>query len=332
MTRGRRLLLVLLLVLMTALGMAQAGAQQLVLPPSDALACMTPPQAARGLPEYPADHLAAKYGDTVRVELVFTSADAGPTVRALDERGKDAFYDAVLAHVRQLRVPCHPAGAEPTRIVLAYVFRPDDGRPVVALPPRDLATAERDQQAACLMRIVPDQHPEYPHTALRKDHEGKFLVHLRFADPAQPPEVRFTAGPPHKSLRDTISAFAAGYRLPCLSGAPKTIGALYDFRIDGNPRTVIEDMTLRRLLGAAASMPLPARFDFTTMACPFDLRISYFRPHARNGVQQVGVDDPQRHAFLHWLSELTLRLTPEQALQVMGDTFTVSVPCAKLDL
>lgn len=322
----------LLLAWTAALWASAASAQLISLPPSKLIDCMTPPQAERGLPEYDPAMLAAKLGGTVRVELVFAAPDREPVVRLLSESVDIAFVESVRRHVRQLRVPCQPVGAEPARLVQDYVFRPDDGRKVLAFPPEDQAAIELSRQAACLTRIVPGPGPEYPERALRLGQDGNFLVRMRFASPTTPPELSFVAGPAHRALRDALTEFVAGYRLPCQAGEPREIDLQFTFRFQDGARTVIKDMTLTQFLGNAASMPLPAEFDLTTMGCPFEVRVTHYLPYRRNIVGQVETARTERRAFLDWLSRIPLRLSPSQSLAVLGDSFTVSVPCAKLAL
>lgn len=310
---------------------APAAAQLVMLAPSEALACMTPPAAERGLPEYPLEQFERKEQGTVRVELVFDRPDAAPATRVLDDTFT-GLIDAVLQHVRKLRVPCQPAGAEPARVVMEFVFRATDGRRVAELPAVDQADAERRRQMACLTRIVPGAKPEYPIRARRDGLQGRFLVELLFADPTAAPAAKFLAGAPTGVLRDSIEAFLPGYRLPCLRGAPLKMHLVYAFQIDGGERTLIRNLQLTQLLGAAEAMPLPASFDFNTMGCPFDVRIDYFQPFLKNWARSLAEARPERSAFLAWLGELRLRLNEHQQREVVGQDFVVSVPCAKLNL
>jgi hypothetical protein len=68
------------------------------------------------------------------------------------------------------------------------------------------------------------------------------------------------------------------------------------------------------------------------MGCPFDLRLSYYRPHRRNVVSELENTNPARAAFMDWLSMVTLNLDSANNTAILGDQITVSVPCGKLDL
>jgi hypothetical protein len=322
----------MLALLCAAAAAAPAWAQQVSPSPSAALACMTPAAAERGVPVYPPEQLERQDGATVRVELLFDGPQAAPRLRRLDELFIDEpFVRAVRDHVQRLRVPCMPAGAEPVRVQQTYVFRPDDGRDVVALPPRDVESARRAAQRECLTRIAPPAFPEYPPAALRSDLQGSYLVRLRFASPTDPPEAGIVAGPEHRVLRRALLDFLPGYRLPCQQGEPVELDMNFVFRIEGGPRTLLKDMTLRQFVGLARDVP-PARFDFHTMGCPFDLRVQHFQPFKPHVVGQLGEARPERLDFVEWLSQVALKLDEPTALAVLGNDFTVSVPCGTLDL
>lgn len=329
MARWHRLGLSMLVWACAAVG---ARAQEVFMPPSAALACMTPPLAERGQPAYPAIQLERKDGATVRVELVFDGPDMAPALRLLDDfYVQDDFVESVRAHVRRFRVPCMPAGAEAVRVAQTYVFTPGDGRKVVGLPPRDLSLAREAALAKCLTRITPGSRPEYPTMAERFGDQGNFLVRLRFTGPNEPPEPEFVAGPKHRWFRESVATFVAGFRLPCHEGAPASLDLLFHFQIDGGPRTRLKDMTLRQFVGLARTTP-PARFDLRTMGCPFDLQVLHRQPFAAHRVGQLGEARAERADFIAWMSQVQFNLDESTALEVLGDTFTVHVPCATLDL
>lgn len=308
-----------------------AYAQQVSVPPSAAIACMTPPEAERGEPVYPPLALERKDGATVRVELAFGAPDTEPTLRLLDEAFVgQAFVDAVREHVRRLRVPCMAAGGEPVRLTQTYIFRPDDGRNVVSLPPRDAAQAEQARQHACLTRITPERQPDYPPVSLRNSEQGNFLVRLRFASPTEPPLFDIVAGPSHRWLRESLVDFAQGYRLPCQTGAPVSLDILFIFNIEDGERTLLKDLTLRQFVGLARKVP-PGSFDFHTMGCPFDLRVTHYQPWKPHHIGQLDEARAERLDFIEWLSRVELKLDEEAALALLGTTFTLRVPCGTLN-
>lgn len=312
----------------------QAQAQQPMLAPSEVLTCMTPAAAERGIPEYPPELVRRKIGGTVKAELVFSDPDAAPRVRLVHDENalSRELEDAVLQHVKKLRVPCQPRDAEPARVVMEYRFDPTDGRQVWSMPPLDANDAERNLQVACLKRIVPGARPEYPRSALQSGESGRFLVRMRFESPDAPPIAKLVAGPDSRVLRRAALDFAPGFRLPCLKAGPIDVDIVLKFRLEGEATTVVKDMPLRTLLGGARSVPKPVSFDTRSMGCPFDVRLSLLQPHSANRVYEVGERNPERREFLHWLANLELKMDASTLLQVLGDTFTVSVPCTTINL
>ncbi|RVT52454.1 hypothetical protein [Rubrivivax albus] len=315
-----------------AWGCAGTLAQTVSLPPSEALACMTPPEAERGTPAYPQALVDARIGDTIKVELVFTGPQASPEVRLLEDRVHDrVLTESVRQHVSAWRVPCMRAGGEPVRIAQTYVFRPDDGRNVVALPPRDAGEAARERQRQCLTRITPDSLPDYPTRARSAEEQGSFLVRLRFATAVDAPDMQIVAGPRSSALRRALADFVPGYRLPCHAGeGPVSLDFLFVFRLQDTRRVVLEDMTLTRFLGAAREVP-PARFDTGAMGCPFDLRVQHFQPFKPHVVGQLGEARPERLDLIEWLSRIELKVERPTALALLGEEFTLSVPCGTLN-
>jgi hypothetical protein len=324
------------LATLALLGLAAAGpmpaAAQSVLTTSAALACLTPPAGERGLPEYPRDQLDRKDSGTVKAELLFTAPDKAPVFRHLGPYVGRAFEDAVQRHVQAWRVPCMPADGEPVRLLLDFVFNPSDGRRVAGSPPVDAADLQRRLQLRCLTRIEPGQQPEYPDAARRRDAQGNFLIRLRFESPTQPPKATFVAEARDHALKSALEDWVNGYRLPCMGATPIETEMVFAFRLDGGERTRIRDLTLRQFVSSVRNLPRPAYFDFQAMGCPFDLRVSYRQPFSRNGVFELEKSLPERQPFLDWLSQLALRLPEKTQLEVLGDTFTLSVPCGKLDI
>lgn len=304
------------------------------LQPSLAAQCLAPAAAERGQPEYPADLLERKDGGVVKLELVFTAPDRAPVVRVLDENADPKFLRSVRAHVAQFRVPCMTAGAEPARLVQTYVFTPNDGRTVMASAPRDADEAQRRLRYRCLQRIVPGVRPDYPLNALRADEQGTFLVRLRFAGATAEPEAVFLDADRSPRLRGAVTDFVKGYRLPCMDAEPVELDVLFSFLIQGGARTRLKDSTLRGFLGDVdpSTLSMPVYFDLDSMACPFDVRLRYQRPHAKNEVLEVDNSNPARQPLLDWLSQMSLRLPADTNRRVLGETMTVSIPCGKIDL
>lgn len=312
---------------------AGAGAQQLTLAPPVVLDCLTPPPEQRGLPEYPPEALARRDGGTVNVELRFDAPDQAPSVRVLEPHAFQSLEDAVEQHVRSWRVPCHPIGAAPARLQFSFVFRPEsDGRRVSVTPPRDAAAVQRRQQLACMERVDKRRRPDYPTRARQADEQGNYLVRMRFVAPDQAPEVQLLGGSRSRSLRAEVEDFAAGFRVPCLGGAPLETDLLFSFRLDGGRRTYLNDMALKPWVLSARDLPRPAHFELDTMACPFDLQVTYRQPFARNIVRQLGDADARRLGLIDWIERTTLDLPNALQTEALGSTFKLQVPCGSVDL
>jgi hypothetical protein len=304
------------------------------LKPSPASLCLTPAPGQSAQPEYPESLLERKDGGVVKVELVFSAPDAAPAVRMLDENADPLLVQSVRKHARGLRVPCMAPGADPARLVQTYVFSPNDGRTVMATAARDHDDAQRRLRYSCLQRILPGVRPEYPYPSQRKEEQGKFLVSLRFVSATAEPAVVFVDADRSANLRGAIEEFVKGYRLPCLGAEAVELSMMFTFQMEGGARTRLRDLSLRQFLGAVepSSIAMPVFLDLYTMACPFDVRLVYHRPHSANSVLQVADNEPLRQPLLDWLSQMTLRLPPAQNRAVLGETMTVTIPCGTVDL
>lgn len=301
-----------------------------MLPMSEALACLTPVAGERGLPVYDPELLKRKEGGRVEVELSFANATSAPALRFLGPDTFTGLTDAVKAHVQKFRVPCLPAGAQPARIILTFDFIPNDGRKVMAWNAVDAPSPANVLMHQCLTRIAGPERPDYPRRALDQDAQGNFLVRLTFTSATSAPEVTFDDGPSDRSLRDSLKRFYANYRLPCMTDGPVSMARIERFRIEGSARTLVKDLTLQQFLGGVTGLPQQVYFDTSKMGCPFDVRVEHRQPYFGNWVGELGDANPARKPLLDWISSLQLRVTPPH--RILGDTFTVSVPCVIIDL
>jgi hypothetical protein len=311
---------------------ARAQMEAPTLAPSKAVECLTPPMESRGKPEYPEELLSRKQGGRVRVQLVFNSPEEEPIVGVLDDSGFGVLLSAVRKHVREFRVPCMQRGDEPVRVVQEYLFTPNDGRKVMASAPKDGADVERRARLGCMTRIAPGLRPSYTQDAFREGEKGKVFARLRFTSATEPPEVKFLAAERNtRYMRLSVEKFVAGYRLPCLTESAIELTQLFHFD-DGSARNSLKDLSLPELVRAAKEVPVPAFFDTVTMGCPFDVRLTYYRPHALNQIRELESSDPARQPLIDWLGAITLNFDHPTNTNVLGESMTVSVPCLKIDL
>ena len=328
MARG----LAALLGCIAAVWATAAWAQDTRLVPSEALACLSPPLAERGQPEYPAEALARKDGATLHVELRFHAPDAAPRLRLLNkEFVLESWFAAIRTHVAKLRVPCMNRG-RPVTLRQTYVFNPEDGRRVFSEAPTDPDQLVRGQLLACMTHVDRAVAPPYPDTAQRLGLQGKVLIQLKFTRPNAPPELERLAPARNNVLTKEVGWHVEGLRLPCLQDEPISVQQIYVFQFDGGARTVLKPLTLRELVSAADRMPRPFAADLNLMGCPFELRWVYFQPYALNSVSELETTNPARRPLLDWLEQISLKLPTPTQEAVVGDVTTLSVPCGTVNL
>lgn len=321
----------ILLVSAILLAHSPSHAQTTSLAPSPMLACLTTLPGAPTTPAYPEEAFKRKDGALVSIELEFEGPDRAPKVQVAHNNYARDFDDAVRAHVKNLRLPCMAAGAAPVTLKQNYVFRPTDGRKVMPPQTEDPADIARRAKMACLTHLKPGSRPDYPFKALREARDGKLLARLTFSDRSTAPAVKYLAEMGGRDFRSALDLHIEGLRLPCLDQGEVSIDIMYNFYINGNGKTVLQDMSLRELVGGSLD-PAPIQADLTQMACPFDVRMQYMQPHAPNRVYEVETTNASRRPVLDWLTTLRLRLPKKTNDAVFGDSFTVSVPCGNIDL
>jgi hypothetical protein len=298
-------------------------------------ACLSPsPDRATRL-EYPPQSFASKAGGTVKVEMLFVAPDQPPELTVDDDNVVRELSDAVRAHVAQFRLPCLAPGAS-LRLKQEYVFTPNDGRKVIWSQPRGAAASGTAK--TCVTHLGPDARPRWP-SGLRntvgrtQSDSAAVLVQMTFTAADKPPEVVVIGRDPENLFAPSVVSWVSGYRMPCLQDRPVVTRQLFRFRMDGGSTTVLRDVPLQTFLRHTKNASrLPVYFDFTSMGCPFDVRLNYQQPHGRNIVGEIEGSNPARRPFLDWLSGLVLDLRAREENAVLGDSMTISVPCGTLDL
>lgn len=222
------------------------------------------------------------------------------------------------------------AGAAPVIATQEFRFALD-GRKVVTGGLRDdLATK---QTLTCLSGD--QRRPEFPRDLIGRLPQGNVVVKLKFTDPSDAPEVTVITDAGSWVLRRVVLDHVERYRLPCLPAAGKPVEAMqtFSFRVKGERQYTLNDLTLQQLVDMLDKPELQrVRFDFSTMGCPFDVRLSLFQPFTKNAVAEFERSDPNRREFIEWLTGVALKLPDSAALQIIGQKTTVSVPCGLLDL
>lgn len=311
-----------------AVAAGPACGAELVPQRSALLRCLTPAQDRPQSIVYPPASLQRLAGGMVRVELSFAAADAPPRVQVVEGAELEPdLVETVRSHVAQYRVPCLSPGAEPARFLQDFVFTPNEGKKVVWSQPRE-STPSPEQ--TCYGHIHPGSLPAWPMRV--RESFGKVLLRMQFTAPDRPPGIEVVGSDPEHPFARAAVDWAQGVRVPCMT-RPFVAQQVYTFQLEGRAPVALRDMPLTTFLRSARdATAVPVYFDFRTMGCPFELRMKYWQPHGANSVGEVGQAVPARRPFLDWLSGLSLDLKPEQQNLVVGDEFTLTVPCGTLDL
>ena len=319
------------LTLALSVGAAPAvQATELMLSPSPAVRCLTPTVAERGAPEYPAREWKQGSRGRVLVDLIFTTPDLRPEVTVMEQEGNDDFVDAVRKHVNRFRVPCLEHADIPVRLRQEYLFRPTE-RSALSAAPVDTADASRQRMLACVVKATPE--PDYPLQALRQGVQGRLLVKLKFTGSDQAPEVTVHTRPASEVFTPAARQWAAKLRMPCHGGGPVTAEWLLVYRLKNASSYGFRDLSLKQFVGAIRDIETRrVFFDFSTMNCPFSVRLTYMQPHLPNTVREIEARESARQPFLDWLSMASLKLSERNLDAVFGDSVVLTVPCGKIDL
>lgn len=310
------------LVVACSLG-SGAGAAPQAEPDTNLIGCLKIPEGKLG---YPSGFEGAKVGGLFRLRLTFASTGA-PTAEVLYATAGEPFRSIVLDHVARYRLPCLADGERPMVVSQEFQFLPD-GRRIVESPLR----VRSNERLACLTGA--DRVPDYPMLAERAGEQGNVLAQLVFTSTGAPAtRILYDGGRPR--LAAAVREYLAGYRMPCWSPDDGVVRSRqsFGFFLRGGPKKVLKDSNLQQLLRAVADVDAQkVRFDLHTMGCPFEVRVEFWQPHASNVVHELASHDANRLEFLEWLRTLRLDLPQNVQAQITGDSMTVSVPCAVLDL
>ncbi len=294
--------------------------------------CLTPPAAQRGSPEYPEWELASKVTGLIRVSLTFTGKDSAPSVKYLNpsvwnEDANAAFLKSVERFVANYRLPCLTEGA--ATMVQEFSFVPDS-RKVLALGVSDAPSEEAAND--CRIEYVGNK-PVYPSGSQRP--YGNVVLRMTFSQRDEAPRVTVVYGAGHYLLADTAKAWANNYRLRCAKPIETQVFATqtYRFMLEGGPNATLKDMGFVAFLQSAdrSSLGKP-KFDFNSMSCPFDVKVTLLQPHAPNRVAEVEQRYASRSEFLKWLTTVVFNYPKGYERLLVGESTTVSVPCMALDL
>lgn len=282
---------------------------------------------------YPSAALERKEGGTVEVNLIFDDAESQPKIKINGVLGSDVLW-AVRQYVVRYRMPCMKPEDKPFSLRQTYTFNPNDNRQVVSYPRLNETEAKKQTQLDCMVNVGGNYQPDYPRDARLRGslEEAKFYYKLTFSAPDQAPELEWIAKADEVALQTSIKNYVNELRLPCLTDGPVSTKVFFKFQIDKGARTLLKDMVLKQFVASARSFPAPAKFDLSSMGCPFDLRMTYMQPFDDNDVREYENVVPSRKPFIDWLAKIVLHLNEQQSIAVLGDIFTLKIPCGTIDL
>lgn len=312
-----------------ALALCSGAAHAEVPPaPDGPLACLQrPPDSALVYPDWA---LREKVGGEIRVQMTFKRSDAPPDADLVYDGSGGQLYREVLRHVASYRLPCLTPGAPPLVVTQEFGFRPDDGRPV--LHAVEGGAVDAKAVAVCIDKgSEPLKYPDWPRMA----DPGTVFAEFRFAAPDREPDVRIVYDGSGGPLGRAVRRHATSYRVTCNPTNRWPIRALQNFRFNlpGRDRAVLNDMTFVNFVKALDRLDEHvARFDFDTMACPFQVAWTLKQPYLANDVGEVGATDAGRREFLGWLGRVDLKLAARDRKLVLGDTMRIDVPCGVVDI
>ncbi len=321
------------LPVLCALALAQAvRAQTIAVAPSAAQRCLTRGELTLGTPSYPQESFERRDSGRVLVELTFQRPDAPPSLKVVDESGGRPFVDSVRTFVDAYRVPCLEAGQSAT-LRQEFVFRPTDGRRAYFTWPIDADALRQEQLQACVAHQKPQTSITYPERALRRGERGTVVVRLTFSDAASLPAITVLDNAGSSILTRAAVSHAEGYRMPCHTGAPVDYVQFYIYRLEGEARLLLNDMPLTGFLRNVKGIEQTnAYFDFNTMGCPFEVRLTVHQPFTANAVGELGTHNPERRFFVDWLRRRELNVDTKTLRAVIAQETTIAVPCTILSL
>jgi hypothetical protein len=305
------------------------GLQPLEHPARTALKCMTqgPAQASLDLSD-----IGESKNAFVRVLLRFTSADQPPSSEVIFKSGSDALAERVLAHVASYRLPCWTPETPVVTAVQEFSLEGGKSEFWWTAGGGDGAQAKRagQQYPACI------QPRAFSLTSAEAEKLPDAIVNvhavIRFTDGVgRAPQVSVKSLTAPKAIVQAVKAFAESYRTHC----PLQSGSQWfmfapagEVKANFNKALSLTAM-LRASTPASRGGPL---FDFSTMACPFSVKIEMLQPLGTNVVSEVGPPNPNRAAFLSWMEGLELAMKPAELEYFLGQQALVNIPCGQMDL
>ncbi len=287
-------------------------------------------------------------GVVVRVLLEYEDIGADPAVSVSFNSGDQTFADAVIEEAKTYRFSCVKKGKSPLRYMQEVQFVPAEVPKVIAGRVRPVADATGlALNAGCFKsadgKLMSTGIPQWGGTVKGSNisrpkpaeaSRGVVIVAITFRGPDVAPEATILFSRGDKRFEGAVIDHVAGYRWSCMKAGDPPFKTTRAFSyVLGGEEQVPNKLTLQQFLPAVDKLTeQKVRFDFTTMTCPFEIRLTYLQPFTRNDVKEVGGANLNRREFVSWLREVTLKpeLNPDNKL--VDRELEVSVPCLVLDL
>lgn len=272
-------------------------------------------------------------GVVVRVRLDFADLNAAPEVSVIYNSGKQAYADAVVRRASKYRLSCWENASAPWAGIQDFQFTPESPRPVLISYVRP-ALVDGPSSARCV--ATGDSPPSVRATlsermgiSQKERRSGAVLVKIKFLSGDSPPSTEVVASTAGSGNEKTVLDHVSGYRWLCAGQTQSSLvfSQLFVFGID----PVVT--TLRQFIGLLdeASVRGP-RFDFTSMNCPFEVRMTYLQPYLPNSISGTRGADNHRLAFDGWLQSVKFRPELTAGNRMVGRDLQFQAPCAILDL
>ena len=264
----------------------------------------------------------------LRARLVFTAADAPPTVTWL-WKGDDAAADLLASELRGSRMPCLESPAR-QGVLQEFWWTPGTGALEAGEAWPLWTKRQTPEKSLCYVKpaggLPVSQQPPAP---------SKVLFKFRFLQAGEPPEVEIEHRTGAAIFAMDTRRYVRRYQT-CADGRTK-LGAWHEQIFEATPPGAVRPQPrafeLDELLGRVRdAKALRARFDTRTMNCPFQVDLQIYQPARNNQVSVAGGRDANRHAFLSWLERLRLDLPPDEEAALFYETVKVNVPCQVVEM
>lgn len=297
------------------------------------LACLQRPAP----PRYPTAELERRTDGFYRVQLTFTHAQRAPEVKVLfTGGGSENLQIEAERYAQQFRLPCLKADHVVTLLQEIRFTAVADSAAEVS-PPLNLPRTFSERAVQC-MRTPSDplrlSDPEQLQGFKREMKNGNLVAQLEFTAPDQPPRIEVLYDTLNRRHRNDVLGHLEQYRVPCLDAGERfRTQQTFHIGFTGERRFAFKDIGLVKFLGLVRNLEArPVNFALDTMGCPFRVRFALGRPAVPNHVSESGARNPNRRAFLAWLEELELALTPSEFEGLLGASMFIDVPCGTIKL